>query len=103
MHRVVCIPYLANPFNGLEIYHGVGTVGRCRYGNVSGDGRSPWFAANVSAGGRLLYHLYQGPLAVVGILPSALLFGYWFARAGRLWPLVVAHAILDALAVAAYQ
>ena len=65
--------------------------------------RSASFAANSSAAVRLLYHLYQGPLAVIGILPIGLLFGYWYARTARLWPLVVAHALLDAIAIAAYQ
>lgn len=65
--------------------------------------RGFWFAANASAGLRLLYHLYQGPVAVVGILPVGLLFAYWYARTGRLWPLVVAHALLDAIALAASQ
>ena len=52
-------------------------------------------AVNVSAGIRVFYHFYQGALAVVGITPMALLFGYWFARTGRLWPLIVAHALQD--------
>ena len=54
-------------------------------------------AVNVSAGIRVFYHFYQGALGVVGVTPAALLFGYWFARTGRLWPLIVAHAIQDFL------
>src|SRR5262249_838397 len=57
-------------------------------------------AVNVSAGIRVFYHLYQGAMAVVGITPLALLFGYWFARTGRLWPLIVAHALQDFIAFA---
>ena len=41
------------------------------------------------------YHFYQGALGVLGITPMVLLFAYWFARTGRLWPLVVAHALQD--------
>jgi uncharacterized protein len=52
-------------------------------------------AVNVSAGIRVFYHFYQGALGVLGITPMALLFGYWFARTGRLWPLIVAHALQD--------
>jgi membrane protease YdiL (CAAX protease family) len=52
-------------------------------------------AINVSAGIRVFYHFYQGALGVLGITPMALLFGYWFARTGRLWPLIVAHALQD--------
>ena len=56
-------------------------------------------AINLSAGIRVFYHLYQGAVGVVGIVPIALLFAYWFARTGRLWPLIVAHAILDLAAL----
>jgi uncharacterized protein len=52
-------------------------------------------AINVSAGIRVFYHFYQGALGALGITPMALLFGYWFARTGRLWPLIVAHALQD--------
>jgi membrane protease YdiL (CAAX protease family) len=58
-------------------------------------------AVNVSAGIRLFYHFYQGAVGVVGIAPLALLFAYWFARTGRLWPLIVAHALADFTALAA--
>jgi membrane protease YdiL (CAAX protease family) len=58
-------------------------------------------AVNVSAGIRVFYHFYQGALGVVGIAPMALLFAYWFARTGRLWPLIVAHALTDFAGLAA--
>jgi membrane protease YdiL (CAAX protease family) len=57
-------------------------------------------AVNVSAGIRLFYHFYQGALGVLVITPMALLFAYWFARTGRLWPLIVAHALQDFTALA---
>jgi membrane protease YdiL (CAAX protease family) len=66
------------------------------------DRTSPWFAINVSTALRLSYHLYQGGIAVVGVLPLGLLFALWFARTGRLWPLVLAHVILDVAALARY-
>jgi len=58
-------------------------------------------AVNVSAGIRVFYHFYQGAQAVVGITPMALLFGYWFARTGRLWPLILAHALQDFIGLVA--
>jgi membrane protease YdiL (CAAX protease family) len=58
-------------------------------------------AINVSAGIRVFYHFYQGALGVLGTAPMALLFGYWFARTGRLWPLIVAHALQDFIGLAA--
>ena len=53
------------------------------------------FAVNVSVALRLTYHLYQGPISVISIVPLGLIFGQWFARTGRLWPVVIAHAIFD--------
>jgi membrane protease YdiL (CAAX protease family) len=58
-------------------------------------------AVNVSVGIRVFYHLYQGAVGVVGIAPLALLFAYGYARTGRLWPLIVAHALTDFWALAA--
>jgi membrane protease YdiL (CAAX protease family) len=54
-------------------------------------------AVNVSAGIRLLCHLYQGPVGVTSLVPEGLVFATWFARTGRLWPLIVAHALQDLL------
>ena len=58
-----------------------------------------WFALNASVAIRLLYHLYQGPLGVLSIIPMGLMSGYWYARTGRLWPIIVAHAAMDMLAM----
>jgi membrane protease YdiL (CAAX protease family) len=55
----------------------------------------------VSVGIRLLCHLYQGPLAV-GIVPVGLVFTWYYARTHRLWPVVIAHAISDFVALVAY-
>jgi len=57
-----------------------------------------WTAINVSVTIRFLYHLYQGPVAVLNVIPTGLMFAYVYARTGRLWPLVVAHAALDFVA-----
>ena len=59
------------------------------------DKRGAAFAVNVSAGLRVACHLYQGAYGVLTIGPVALLFGYWYLRTGRIWPLLVAHALLD--------
>ncbi len=52
-------------------------------------------AVNTSAGIRLSYHLYQGVAGVLSLVPTGLLFAIWFVRTRQLWPLIVAHAILD--------
>jgi CAAX protease family protein len=50
---------------------------------------------------RMVVHLYPGPLALVGVLPLALIFTWYYLRTGRLWPVVLAHVIIDAMACAA--
>ncbi|HUR79864.1 MAG TPA: CPBP family intramembrane glutamic endopeptidase [Thermoanaerobaculia bacterium] len=49
---------------------------------------------------RFSYHLYQGPLASLSILPLGLLFAtlYWQRR--TLWPLMVAHTIFNLVSYA---
>jgi uncharacterized protein len=59
--------------------------------------KSLTFAINVSVMIRLLYHLYQGPVGVVSIVPMGLLFAYWYAYKRNLWPLLIAHFIEDLL------
>lgn len=51
---------------------------------------------------RASYHLYQGPGAFVGNLAMGLLFGWLFARTGRLLPFLVAHFLIDAIAFVGY-
>lgn len=60
------------------------------------------FAVNVSVGIRLAYHLYQGVVGVIGVIPLGIIFAYWFVKTGRLWPVIIAHAIFDFLGLLAY-
>ena len=48
------------------------------------------------------YHLYQGFGAGLGNVAMGLVFGYAWQRTGRLWPLVIAHGIIDAVAFVGY-
>ena len=48
---------------------------------------------------RVILHLYQGVLAFVGILPVAIVFSAYYLRTGRIWPVVAAHAMMDALSL----
>jgi membrane protease YdiL (CAAX protease family) len=57
---------------------------------------------NASVMIRLACHLYQGGLGVLGIVPVGLIFAWWYARTGRLWPLFVAHAVMDAIGLMRY-
>jgi membrane protease YdiL (CAAX protease family) len=55
---------------------------------------NPWAGVHVSVAIRLLYHLYQGAIAI-GVVPFGLIFALWYRRTGRLWPVIVAHALTD--------
>jgi membrane protease YdiL (CAAX protease family) len=48
------------------------------------------------------YHLYQGFGAGLGNFGMGLVFGYVWRRTGRLWPLVIAHGLIDTVAFVGY-
>ena len=48
------------------------------------------------------YHLYQGFGGFVGNVVMGLVFGFYWQRTKRLWPLVIAHTILDVVAFVGY-
>ncbi|NEW38296.1 CPBP family intramembrane metalloprotease [Nocardia cyriacigeorgica] len=48
------------------------------------------------------YHLYQGLGGGLGNIVMGLVFGRYWQRTGRLWPLVIAHALIDAVAYIGY-
>lgn len=49
------------------------------------------------------YHLYQGLGGFVGNVVMGLIFGRIWQRTNRLWPLVIAHALLDIVAFVGYS
>ena len=65
---------------------------------LSGQGAA--LAITASTLLRLLYHLYQGPVASLSILPLGLLFGAVYWRWKTLWPLVAAHTLANIAAFA---
>ncbi|WP_395309437.1 CPBP family intramembrane glutamic endopeptidase [Mycobacterium sp. AMU20-3851] len=64
---------------------------------------SPAVALLISAVLRGVYHLYQGYSAGLGNVVMGLVFGYVWLRTGRLWPLIVAHGLIDAVAFVGYS
>jgi membrane protease YdiL (CAAX protease family) len=48
------------------------------------------------------YHLYQGFGGFVGNFAMGLVFGRVWQRTNRLWPLVIAHTLLDVIAFVGY-
>jgi membrane protease YdiL (CAAX protease family) len=59
-------------------------------------------AVGASAVLRASYHLYQGWGGFAGNLVLGLFFGAVFVRTRRVWPLVIAHALVDTLAGIGY-
>ncbi|MGW5050794.1 CPBP family intramembrane glutamic endopeptidase [Actinokineospora sp. NPDC004072] len=56
----------------------------------------------VSALVRGSYHLYQGFGGFIGNVVMGLVFGRVWQRTNRLWPLVIAHTLLDVVAFVGY-
>jgi membrane protease YdiL (CAAX protease family) len=48
------------------------------------------------------YHLYQGYGGFFGNAVMGLIFGWWFQRTRRVWPLVIAHFVIDAVSFIGY-
>jgi uncharacterized protein len=60
----------------------------------------PTMAVNVSVACRVFYHSYQGIRGVLAATPIGLVYATWYSRTGRLWPVIVAHAIMDLVGLA---
>jgi membrane protease YdiL (CAAX protease family) len=63
---------------------------------------NPVTALLVSSLLRGAYHLYQGFSAGLGNVVMGLVFAYVWRRTGRLWPLIIAHGIIDSVAYVGY-
>ncbi|RNE50009.1 CPBP family intramembrane glutamic endopeptidase [Corynebacterium alimapuense] len=48
------------------------------------------------------YHLYQGISAGFGNIIMGVVYGWFYWKTGRLWPLVIAHFLIDAIAFVGY-
>lgn len=60
-------------------------------------------AIAVSALIRGSYHLYQGFGGFISNLVFGLLLGWLYQRTRRLWPLVIAHTVIDITAFVGYS
>lgn len=49
------------------------------------------------------YHLYQGVSAGFGNIIMGVVYGWFYWRTGRVWPLVIAHFLIDAVAFVGYS
>lgn len=65
-------------------------------------GWSTWTIIISTAALRGAYHAYQGFGPLVGNLAMGVVFGWVYARWGRVMPLVVAHVVIDVVAFVGY-
>lgn len=65
-------------------------------------GWKPWQFIAASAVLRGSYHLYQGISAGLGNIVMGVVFAWYFHKTGRIWPLIIAHFLIDAVAFIAY-
>lgn len=61
-----------------------------------------WGAIAASAVLRGTYHLYQGFSAGLGNIVMGLVFAYFYHRTRKVWPLILAHFLIDAVAYLGY-
>jgi membrane protease YdiL (CAAX protease family) len=57
------------------------------------DGFHLALAAAVLA--RTVPHVYQGPVGLVSAIAIGVVFGAYYLRSGRLWPVILAHCVSD--------
>ena len=65
-------------------------------------GVRPVTAIAISATIRGSYHLYQGIGAFLGNAAMGVIFGIFYRRYGRVTPLIIAHALIDAVTFVGY-
>jgi membrane protease YdiL (CAAX protease family) len=63
-----------------------------------GENGAMWASALL----RGCYHTYQGFGAALGNVVMGVVFARWWQKTDRLWPLIVAHALIDAVAFVGY-
>jgi membrane protease YdiL (CAAX protease family) len=63
---------------------------------------STLLAVLVSVSLQTSYHLYQGPQAALSHVPTFLVFSWYYVRTRRILPVILAHLLLDASALAIY-
>jgi membrane protease YdiL (CAAX protease family) len=51
----------------------------------------------LSVGFRLAFHVYQGPIILLSILPTGIMFTLYYWYKGNLIPSIIAHSLLDFL------
>jgi membrane protease YdiL (CAAX protease family) len=63
----------------------------------------PWTAVAATILLRLSVHTYQGTEHLLQIGVWSLVFGLWYRFGGKVWPLILAHVIIDLLSLGALK
>ena len=71
----------------------------CRYLIERFKTSGAMFAVSLSAGVRMLYHVYQGPYGTLSILAFGIIIGVYYWRTRALGAVVVTHVLADLLAL----
>lgn len=66
-------------------------------------GHGALVAVGVSVALQTSYHLYQGLIPCLALAPGFLVFAAYYQAHRRLWPVLIAHLILDLWAMLAYM
>jgi membrane protease YdiL (CAAX protease family) len=64
---------------------------------------SPWLAALISVALQVGYHSYQGITNVILLIPVFSCFALYFAKTGRITPLIIAHTLQDIIVLARHH
>jgi membrane protease YdiL (CAAX protease family) len=65
--------------------------------------QGPWMAVVATIFLRLSVHTYQGTEHIVQIGIWSVVFGFWDKWSGKVWPLILAHAIIDLITLGALK
>ena len=60
-----------------------------------------WLVMLVSAALFGLAHIYQGPVSAIAIAVQGFLYAWYYKRFGRVWPMIIGHALYDSVQVIA--
>jgi membrane protease YdiL (CAAX protease family) len=52
---------------------------------------------------REIYHTYQGWTSAIIIIPLGIVFGYYYYKYRKLWPLIIAHSIRNIITFLSFQ
>lgn len=89
---MIVLGSLLNPIFEEFLYLGYGVTALRRYGVT--------LAVITSVTLRVGVHIYQGWAALLYIAPTGIILTLYYVRTHRLWPAIIAHAALDAVALA---